>query len=79
MGTKQDFDKWFRESNGDPWGYGSKIVKIRFNKSIDFLKQHLSQDDIIMECGCFKGQFTKKLATNFSKNRIIAFDYQNMQ
>jgi len=74
MRTKKDFDKWFRESKGDPWGYDSELVNIRFNKSIDFLTQHISQNDVILECGCFKGQFTKSLATNFSENKIIAFD-----
>ncbi len=74
MRTKLEFNEWFKSSNGDPWGYESNVVKLRFNKSINFIKKFVDNSDLILECGCFKGQFTRILATSLPRNNIQAFD-----
>ena len=36
--TKEDFEKWYAEHGGDPWGYEKAYVKKRLFASIDFVR-----------------------------------------
>lgn len=74
--TKEEFDKWFRDSGGDPWGYDGSFVRERLKSSLDFIKRHVpsSFSGLFVEIGAFNGDFTCMLANEFPASRILAND-----
>ncbi|MES2372504.1 MAG: class I SAM-dependent methyltransferase [Bacteroidota bacterium] len=74
--TKEDFDKFFVENNGDPWGYQTKYVKERLDKSIKFIQKSVSREytGVIIEFGSYEGSFTTRLIANFPSSTIVAVD-----
>ncbi|GAB6283447.1 MAG: hypothetical protein STSR0008_22140 [Ignavibacterium sp.] len=74
--TKEEFDNWYIESNGDPWDYKSKSVQSRILKSLKFIAKYIpiSFEGNIIELGSFKGDFTILLAQNFKHSKIYAND-----
>ncbi len=60
--TGKEFDSWFNQSNGDPWGYDGERIQKRLHRSFEFLKKNLKPEtDILIEFGAFNGDFTEKL------------------
>lgn len=74
--TQQEFDKWFAESGGDPWHYDSPFVTDRLQRSLIFIKRHLSPRfrGLFVEIGAFNGAFSARLAPAFPRSIIIAND-----
>lgn len=74
--TKEEFDNWYIESNGDPWNYKTKSVQLRLLKSLKFIAKYIppSFDGNIIEFGSFKGDFTILLAQKFKHSKIYAND-----
>jgi hypothetical protein len=76
MRTKEEFDTWFAESGGDPWGYSEEFVRARLRSSIEFVKKHLGGDFAgdLVEVGAFNGDFTVLLQDEFPACRILVND-----
>lgn len=74
--TKEDFDKWFLDNNGDPWGYESKNIKNRIQNTFKELVNRVpaSFDGGLIEFGAFNGSFTYLLAQHYSKAQIVCND-----
>jgi hypothetical protein len=78
--TKEDFEKWYAEHGGDPWGYEKAYVKKRLFASIDFVRLFTprSYEGNFIEFGAFKGDFTCLLASNFPESTVYANDISEM-
>lgn len=74
--TKEEFDKWYNESGGDPWHYYSSGIKSRLKNSLDFILNFIPRDfkGTLVELGAFNGDFTKLLCSSFKNADIIAND-----
>jgi SAM-dependent methyltransferase len=74
--TSEEFDKWYIENNGDPWGYESKGIISRLDKTFKHVSKTLKQDytGTIIELGAFNGAFTKYLANHYKNAQIICND-----
>ncbi len=71
--TKEEFDKWYNDNYGDPWGYKGWVIKKRLESSMELIKRNISKDyyGAIYELGGFNGDFTKLLAEYFKDCIII--------
>ena len=78
--TKEEFDNWFKSSNGDPWHYDQNMVKDRIARSIAFIQLNTVQSfkGTIIEFGAFNGDFTIPLANYFYNAKIIANDISSL-
>ncbi|MRG46924.1 hypothetical protein GFS24_17515 [Chitinophaga sp. SYP-B3965] len=76
MRTKTEFDQWFKENNGDPWGYHTPFVIKRLDDSIKFIGQTVeaSFKGVFVEFGSFDGSFTSRVLTNFPSAHVLAID-----
>jgi 2-polyprenyl-3-methyl-5-hydroxy-6-metoxy-1,4-benzoquinol methylase len=74
--TQEDFDRWFRASGGDPWGYAHPQILDRIRLSLGFIRRQLGADfsGRILEFGAFDGSLTEPLAALFPAARILAND-----
>ena len=75
MRTKQDFDKWFSDNNGDPWNYKSYEVVERLSTTMFFLKKKIEKKQYtFIEFGAYNGDFTRHLLNNFEDSSIYVND-----
>lgn len=74
--TKEEFDQWYKEKGGDPWGYEGDFVQSRLTRSVVFMQRRMMPDfdGAIVEIGAFNGDFTKRLAEAFPRASILAND-----
>ena len=74
--SQEDFDRWFRQSGGDPWGYENEYIKERLRASLAFIRSKVGGDyrGTFLEFGAFDGSFTRLLATAFPDAHIVAND-----
>lgn len=73
--TKEEFDAWFADNGGDPWGYQGKSIQTRLCASLKFILSHgKNYSGTFLELGAFDGSFTKYLASSFPEAKIIAVD-----
>jgi len=75
--TAEDFEKWYKKTNNDPWFYNSSNVQNRLNKSIAFISKYLKSnyEGVILDIGAFNGYFTNKLIKYFKESQIVVNDF----
>lgn len=74
--TKEEQDRYFRETVLDPWGANTPWVLDRQSNSLRFIQKFVETDfcGTFVEIGAFDGAFTRKIAGAFPSCRIIASD-----
>lgn len=74
--TREQFNEWYEQSLGDPWGYESRSIRRRLDKSASFLERFLTPEfaGTLLEFGCFQGQLTGRLVQTFPNAGILATD-----
>jgi len=78
--TKEEFENWYSQHGGDPWGYEKAYIKKRLFASIEFVKRYTPSgfEGNFIEFGAFNGAFTYLLASDFPESTIYANDISEM-
>lgn len=74
--TKEAQDQWFRANGIDPWGYHTRYVQKRLDRSLRFVRHIVGEDfgGVFVEVGAFNGEFTRRLAGAYPQNHLVAAD-----
>lgn len=75
--SESDFEKWYEQTGGDPWGYDHPAIQERLDKSVEFLKKQIPDnfDGIFLEIGAFNGAFTDRLINTFHNAKVVINDF----
>lgn len=74
--TSQDFDAWFEQHGGDPWGYDNPVIAKRLLDSVGFIGKHVLplKDMSFVEFGAFDGRFTELLHRMYPHAQLYVND-----
>ncbi len=78
--TASDFDRWFTEAGGDPWGYRGRQIARRLDASCGFIAKSIGNrfSGCFLELGAFNGSFTTRLLSRFPHATICVNDISSV-